>query len=132
MSDDLFGFGGGQEASEEWLYGLADKDGVEALEINTGETFGSSLYRTTKEVNTEQFSMCIRATANTQKSAVVFNVMLDFDDATEALKLLKNKQSKECFQYIKAKAKRLQLSTYGTTKVAAKKNWDAIVANLIA
>ena len=119
--DDIFDM-----PTKEFFYGLADNNGIESVQVDTGDSFGFSTYKTVKDINAEQFAMCIKATANSQKNAVVFRCEMNFEDGTTMIDLINAKKNSEALVFVKEKALKIQLATYGTTKQEAKKRWDAI------
>lgn len=114
--------------SDQWFYGIADCNGLESFEHDLKE-MAMDLFleeEEKKKKTSQQFGMCLRAQANQQKHSVVYRVLLPDDSVDEIEKLMGENKNEEALQLLKKSCKETMVGTYGTTKAAAKKNWEMI------
>jgi len=117
-------------------YGLADKNGVESFHWALVDKYGFGLGRDAEEVNLEQFTMCVKATADPGNKLVLYKAEVSDGDAKIIEELLYGKSgdekniSLEALKIIKERAVVKQVASWGITKAEAKKRWDAITAGL--
>jgi len=119
-----------------WYCGFADVNGIQYFATDWVDTYGFGIGRAQSDVDAEKFSLCIKSFANKTCQSVVFRAGFSHNDNDDSLilKLLENCEVNDSMtrsyvlKLIKAKAKRIQLSTYKTTIDIAKKNWDIITS----
>ncbi len=124
------------EENYQTYYGLAGKNGVESFEWAAVDTYGFGVGRNEADVNLEQFTMCVKATADTANKLVLYKVDMTDDDSQMIMDLVYGKSLKEknvsleALKIIKERGKLKQVASWGITKAEAKKRWDSITAGL--
>ncbi len=113
-----------------WCYGLADCHGVESFVHDYHNEFTDMFIedegKSAEENKSQIFAMSIRAHANQQRHAVVYRVSLVREDMEYIEELISAGEYIRALREIKLRAKELMLSTFGSSKTAAEKNWRMI------
>lgn len=111
-----------------WFYGLADCHGVESF-VHDLDDSSAALFlnnKDSKEKNSKQFAMCLRAQANQQRHAVVYRAAIPQSRIAIIESYIENGDYAGALNEIKSCYTEIMLGTYGTTKAEAKRNWEKI------
>jgi hypothetical protein len=120
-----------------WMYGYADSDGIQMLESEPAD-YEMEFFsvKTPEEINTDQFTLAVKATADQSKKGVLFRALLSPGDVqTIQASIYGSNEAAStgklsALKVLKENSDKVQVASWGLTKPEAKKRWVSLTSSL--